>query len=152
MQFNETYFLAYNVFLFSNWKTTENDSLIKTERFANLDKVILRIKTIGEQIFLFMNSNYEIEFDKNVNFDNVFSIDDKKYLNIYFETNSMQKLNTIQHKCNESRNDRTLFTDQYSNDCKEDCLSNAFNNSYGCLPLKSYLVVGFEKDLKPFQI
>jgi hypothetical protein len=125
--------------------------LIKNERFANLDKVVIRIKRIDGQILLFMNSNYDFEFDNDLNFDNIFSIDDKKYLNIYFETNSMQKLNTIHYKCNESRNDRTLFTDYYSNDCEDDCLLNAIEKFYGCLPLNSYLVVGFEKDLKTFK-
>jgi hypothetical protein len=81
--------LQKNLYLFSNWNKTQNDSLIKTEKFANLGKVVIRIKRIVGQIFLSMNSNYDIEFDKNVNFDNVFSIDDKKYSNIYFETNSI---------------------------------------------------------------
>ncbi len=116
--YNVFAFFYFNFFLFSNWNTTQNDSLIKTERFANLDKVVIRIKRIGRQIFLSMNSNYDIEYDKNVNFDNVFSIDDKKYSNIHFETNSIQKLNTNHYKCNESRNDRTLFTHYYSNDCE----------------------------------
>jgi hypothetical protein len=58
----------------------------------------------------------------------------------------MQKLliNTIHHKCNESRNDLTLFTDYYSNDCHLDFV----NNFFGCLPFSSNLRVGFEKDLK----
>jgi hypothetical protein len=63
----------------------------------------------------------------------------------------MQKLNTYQNKCNESRNDRTFFTDDYSNDCEDDCLLNAFNKFYGCLPFKSDFNVGFEKDFKTFK-
>jgi hypothetical protein len=63
----------------------------------------------------------------------------------------MQKMNTNQNKCNESRNDRMLFTDDYSNDCEEDCLLNTFNKFYGCLPFKSNFSVGFEKDFKTFK-
>jgi hypothetical protein len=151
LEFNENIVSGYNIFLFSNWNTTQNDSLIKTERFANFDKVVIRIRRIDKQIILLMNSNYDFESNNNWSYDNLFSIENKKYLNIHFETNSMQKMNTNQNKCNESRNDRMLFTDDYSNDCKEDCLLNTFNKFYGCLPFKSNFSVGFEKDFKTFK-
>jgi hypothetical protein len=60
LDFTNNTFSYYDIFLFSNWNTTQNDSLIKSERFTNFDKVVIRIRRIDKLIFLLMNSNYDI--------------------------------------------------------------------------------------------
>jgi hypothetical protein len=132
--------------LFSNSNTTQNDSIVVTQKFKNLEKVILKLKNIGQTV-MYMYSNYFIEDELNM-----LNIFDKKYSNVKFDTNSIQKLNTIHYKCDERRNDKMSFTDEYTANCAYDCIINEFITICGCLPVHQFkrFLVGLEKDLKAF--
>jgi hypothetical protein len=93
-----------------------------------------------------MYSNYFLADELNL-----LNIFDKKYSNVKFDTNSIQKLNTIHYKCDERRNDKISFTDEYIINCAYDFFINEFIRIYGCLPVHQFdFAVGFEKDLKAF--
>jgi hypothetical protein len=130
--------------LFSNWNSTLNDlTLNNKERFKSLEKIVIKFRKFEQirlTIFYSHNNEYVLEKNQKTQFFLIL-----RCANFYFETYSIQKLNTNRYKCNEKTNN------SYDNsiNCVLDCYQNYIHNVFGCLPVdftKFHLFL--EKDLK----
>jgi hypothetical protein len=127
--------------LFSNWNSTLNDlTLNNKERFKSLEKVVIKSRKF-KHIFLLIFYSYENDYIMKRNQVFLFL----NSANFYFETYSIQKLNTNRYKCNEKINN----SNDNSIDCESNCIYNYIHNVFGCLPvdLAQFNLI-LEKDLK----
>ncbi len=129
-----------NIF-FSSWNSTQNNlTLNSRERFENLEKITIKLRTI-KQIYLSIFHNSEGKYISESSQSFVIS----NSANFYFETYSIQKLNTNRYKCSEKINNSY----DYSINCVLDCVKNYVQNFFGCLPIDSIQFrLILEKDLK----
>jgi hypothetical protein len=127
--------------LFSNWNSTQNNlTLNNRERFKNLEKITIKSRRIKE-IYLSVFHNSEEKYISESSQSFVIS----NSANIYFETYSIQKLNTNRYKCSEKINNSY----DHSINCVYDCYISYYQNHFGCLPIdliEFHLIL--EKDLK----
>jgi hypothetical protein len=136
---------TYHLLLFSNSNKAQKVFMTQLKIIENLEKVSLKIKRMKE-LFASINLDNEIPSQASVAL-----IDDKKYLSFYYSTNIMQKINSVDYRCNEDRNDVLFLTDDYTYDCLQEKKLRILNKTNGCLFLEKYgqhISVGLENDLK----
>jgi hypothetical protein len=136
---------TYGLLLFSNSNKAQKVFMSQLKIIENLEKVSLKIKRMKE---LFASISLDNETPSQAS---LALLDDKKYLSFYYSTNIIQKINSVDYRCNKDKNDVLLLTDDYTFDCFEEEKLRILNKTNGCLSLEMYgkhISVGLENDLK----
>jgi hypothetical protein len=120
LSLNQNRLNMYCNLLFSNWNSTQNNlTLNNRERFKNLEKITIKLRKI-KLILLLVYHNY----DDRYALESVHPFFIENSHNFYFETYSVQKLNTNRYKCNEKINNSYDYSINCLYYCSMDYIQN----------------------------
>ncbi len=127
--------LAGNLFiinsLFANYNESERYSLTKAGIEESLEKIVITFDLTLARILL-------LQFVTSSKFKllDFYKVQKNTEFNIYYSSNSIQKLNTKRNPCESSYNNDVIFGNDLRDKCFTQCFLSESNQTIGCLPLQ----------------
>jgi len=117
--------------LFSNFNESEKLKLSQLDIEQNLEKIVITLNLSFAKISLlrFVSSSKFHILDP-------YTVQDNTKTNIYYSSNTIQKLNTKRHSCDGSYNNDMVFGNDLRDKCLTQCFITESNQTIGCLPLQ----------------
>jgi hypothetical protein len=127
--------MAANLFiinsLFANYNESERYSLTKAGIEESLEKIVITLDLTLAQISI-------LQFVTSSKFQilDYYKVEENAEFNIYYSSNSIQKLNTKRNPCESSYNNDVIFGNDLRDKCLTQCFLSESNQTIGCLPLQ----------------
>jgi hypothetical protein len=136
--------------LFGNLNESEKLKLSESGIEENLEKIVITLNLSFAKIsfFQFVSSSKFHILDP-------YMIQDNTKTNIYYSSNTIQKLNTKRYSCDSSYNNDMIFGNDFRDKCLTQCFITESNKTIGCLPLQLsdfFIPINNEIEFNKFQL